>query len=422
MRDITRTTALLVLALAAVSAACSPTPGPSVAPGSPSASAPAPSPVASGVTPSPPVPTATASSGAGLAEVVAAARARLVTDADLVGQLLLVGWAGSSAAAARPAITELRPGGVVFITNAELSDEATAINLGLVGTAAEAGILPLLKAIDHEGGAVQRISDVENLGSNRDFGAGRPTDLEACRRGAEHAIQLREMGFDMNLAPVLDVDTNAANPVIGPRSYGADPRLVARLGAGYIRGLQSGGVAAVAKHFPGHGDTSVDSHLGLPVLDFSRRRLDRVELVPFVRAIDPATDVAAVMTAHIALPRLDPDGVPATLSRAVITGILRGDLGFDGLVLSDDLAAMQAITDTYEPGEAAVRAVAAGVDLLIVGGDLERQRTSRDALLDALATGALARERVEEAVDHVLTIKARFGLLDAAAVPPPEAC
>lgn len=348
---------------------------------------------------------------------VESALAGLDSDEDLVGQLLLIGWADTDAAAAREAIRTLRPGGIVFTVNASTAARAAALNVGLDGVAAEASLVPLLKAIDHEGGAIQRIEDVENLGSNRDFAATDPTVEEACQRGAIHARQLLEMGFEMNLAPVLDVNTNPDNPVIGPRSFGARPQLVARLGAAYIRGLQSGGVVAVGKHFPGHGDTSVDSHLDLPVLGFGRRRLDNIELMPFVSAIAPDTGLAAVMTAHIALPRIDPSGLPATLSEPIISGILRRDLGYDGLVLSDDLAAMAAITDDFEPGEAAVMAIGAGVDMLIVGGDLVRQTTMRDALLAALASGGLERERVIDAVRHVLAAKAGAGLLGG---EPPE--
>ncbi len=348
-----------------------------------------------------------------------AALAELDTDEELVGQLLLVGWQGTSAEGARDAIEQLRPGGVVFIANASTAQRAAAVNLGLDGLADEAGIPALLKAIDHEGGSIQRIADVPDLGSNREFAESGATEADACQRGATHARQLRQMGFDMNLAPVLDVTTNPDDPVIGDRSYGPDPRLVARLGSGYIRGLQAGGIAAVGKHFPGHGDSSVDSHLGLPVLDLGRRRLDDVELVPFQRAMDPDTDLAAVMTGHIALPRIDPSGLPATLSGPIVTGILRDDLGFDGLVLSDDTAAMAAITDDFAPGDAAVMAIGAGVDMLIIGGDLDRQRQMRDALVTALASGQLTRERVMDAARHVLAVKARFGLLEGRPEPAP---
>src|SRR5205085_2879780 len=164
---------------------------------------------------------------------------------------------------------------------------------------------------------------------------------------------------------------NPANPVIGTRSYSDDPRIVARLGTGYIRGLQTGGVAAIGKHFPGHGNTGVDSHLQLPILNQTVDDLERIELVPFRAAV--AADVAGIMSAHIVFPAVDPSGVPGTLSRAVMTGLLRDRLGFTGLSVSDDLGAMKAITDNYRPGDAAVRAVNAGVDLLIMSAELAKQ-------------------------------------------------
>jgi beta-N-acetylhexosaminidase len=217
------------------------------------------------------------------------------------------------------------------------------------------------------------------------------------------------------------VATDTRNPVIGDRAYGRDPELVARLGAAYIRGLQGGGILASAKHFPGHGDTHVDSHLGLPVIEHDRERLDAVELLPFRRAMDPDVAVASVMIGHLALPALDPSGAPASLSAPVIEGLLRTELGWDGLVLTDDLGAMRAITDRYPPGEAAVLAVAAGADLLIVVRNGSNQEEARTALLDALADGRLERSAVEAAVRRVLAAKARVGLLDGVR-PDPVPC
>jgi len=343
---------------------------------------------------------------------VEAAFAQLQTDEDKVGQLLMLGWIGGTAEAARPVIRDLRPGGIVFVQNTKASAEATAMNATLQRIADEQGLLRPLQAIDHEGGNVQRIEDVTNLGSNWEFGQRRPTDLLACERGLRHARQLRGMGFTVNLAPALDVNNNPRNPVIGRRSYGDDPELVARLGSAYIQGLQGGGIVAVGKHFPGHGNTGVDSHLELPILPQSIAELERIELVPFRRAMASPTDLAAIMSAHIVFPAVDPSRAPATLSRPVMTGLLRERLGFRGLIVSDDLGAMKAITDNYTPGEAATRAVRAGVDMLIVSAELPRQRQYRDGLLDALRTGELGRERLDDAVRNVLRVKARFGLLD----------
>jgi beta-N-acetylhexosaminidase len=334
---------------------------------------------------------------------------RLTDDKDRVGQLLLLAWVGNSAEEARPALRDLRTGGIVFVQNTSSSVEARAINQHLRQIARDSNLIEPLIAIDHEGGIVQRLRDVKNEGSNWDFGKRNPTDLAACQRGLDHAAVLRDAGFTMNLAPVLDVNNNPANPVIGTRSYSDDPRLVARIGAAYIRGLQRGGVAAVGKHFPGHGNTSVDSHLGLPSLPQTVDELNQIELVPFRAAID--ADVAGIMSAHIVFPAVDPSGDPATLSRAVMTGLLRDSLGFRGLAVSDDMGAMKAITDNYAPGDAAVRAVLAGVDLLIQSAELGQQQRVRDALLAAVQDGRISGERLDQAVRNVLTVKARFGLI-----------
>ncbi|MGE3270222.1 MAG: glycoside hydrolase family 3 N-terminal domain-containing protein [Chloroflexota bacterium] len=365
---------------------------------------------------------ATTTAGLRAAEqaAVAEAFARLTTDQDKVGQLLLLAWIGSTAEEARPALRDLRAGGIVHVQNASTYDAAKTINQGLTQIAQESNLLPPLLTIDHEGGNVQRIRDAKNYGSNWEFAQTNPTDQRACERGALHAQVLREMGFTMNLAPVLDVNNNPANPVIGVRSYSDDPAVVARLGAAYVRGLQAGGVAAVGKHFPGHGNTSVDSHLGLPSLPQTLDDLERIELVPFRAAIQAG--IAGIMSAHIVFPAVDPTGNPATLSYPVMTGLLRERLGFTGLTVSDDMGAMKAITDNYAPGEAAVRAVNAGVDMVILSSEFARQKQSRDALVNAVQDGTISRERLDEAVMHVLLVKARYGLLGSDAAQPLGSC
>jgi beta-N-acetylhexosaminidase len=350
-----------------------------------------------------------ATAGSPEERAVAEALGRLTTDEERVGQLLMLAWIGSTAEEARPALQDLRAGGIVFVQNTASANEARAINQRLQQIARDANLLEPLIAVDHEGGLVQRIKDVPNLGGNWEFAAGGPTDAQACERGLRHAQTLRSLGFSMNLAPVLDVNNNPANPVIGRRSYSDDPHVVARLGAAYVTGLQSGGIAAVGKHFPGHGNTSVDSHLGLPSLPQTIEELERVELVPFKAAVEAG--VAGIMSAHIVFPAVDPSGDPATLSWSVMTGLLRHRLGFSGLAVSDDLGAMKAITDNYAPGDAAVRAVLAGVDLLIISAELPRQQQARDALLQAVRDGRIPPERLDQALHNVLTVKARYGLL-----------
>ena len=218
----------------------------------------------------------------------------------------------------------------------------------------------------------------------------------------------------MNLAPVLDVNSNPRNPVIGIRSFGADPATVAELGVAYIRGLESAGVLAVAKHFPSHGDTDADSHYHLPVLPHDHDRLLAVELFPFARAF--AEGLPAVMTAHIALPAVAEGDIPATVSSRVLTDLLRTELGYDGLVITDGLE-MQGIVEKYGSGEAAVRAVVAGADMVMVLWFPEKKREVREKLLDAVRSGRIPRARLDQAVRRVLTAKARHGLFETFSPP-----
>lgn len=256
---------------------------------------------------------------------------------------------------------------------------------------------PLLYAVDQEGGRVQRLfSPFPELPPMRRFGDARRKTL-ARRAGALLGRTLRAVGFHQDFAPVLDVDSNPANPVIGDRAFSRDPNVVARLGAAFIDGLQSEGVAACAKHFPGHGDTDVDSHLALPRLDHDLDRLRSVELVPFRAAA--AIDVASMMTAHIVFAALDAEH-PATLSEEVLEPLVRQEVGYRGVVVSDDLE-MRAIADHYGIGDAAVRAVRAGCDQLLVCRHPALLAEAHEALVRAVEDGSLPRARLAEAAGRV---------------------
>lgn len=276
--------------------------------------------------------------------------------------------------------------------------------------------LPLLVAADLETGAGFRmrgavyLPGATDLGGASDFpslmalGATRDPSL-AYEMGRITAEEARAVGIHVPFAPVLDVNNNPENPVINTRSFGEDPELVAAMGACLVKGIQDYGAIATGKHFPGHGDTDVDSHLALPVIRVDRGRMEAVELVPFREAI--AAGMGAVMTAHIALPELTeaPD-LPATLSRNVLTGLLREDLGFDGLLFTDAMN-MEAIDRLFAREEAAVRAVEAGADVILMPPDPE---AAIQGVVDAVLGGRIAESRIEESVGRILRLKGEMGL------------
>jgi len=262
----------------------------------------------------------------------------------------------------------------------------------------------VLVAIDEEGGDVTRLEVRSGSSFPGNHALGAIDDVQLTREVAhELGHRLRVCGVNLNWAPSADVNSNPANPVIGVRSFGADPELVARHTAAYVTGLQSAGVAACTKHFPGHGDTAVDSHHALPRIDASRSVVLDRELAPFRAAI--AAGTRAVMSAHILIPSLDPDH-PATLSHPVLTDLLRGELGYTGLIVTDGME-MQAIAGTYGIERGSVLAIAAGADAICVGGGLaddETVRSLRDALINAVRTGELPEERLADAAERVRTL------------------
>ena len=274
---------------------------------------------------------------------------------------------------------------------------------GLTAQLRSAGGLPLV-AIDEEGGDVTRIAHLtgSRYPGNAALGA---VDDVALTAAVHQALgqDLAALGINVNLAPSVDVNTAADNPVIGTRSFGSDPDLVARHAAAAVRGLQAAGVAACAKHFPGHGSTSADSHHGIATVQASLDLLRRRDLPPFAAAI--AAGVRGVMPGHLRVPELTGDA-PATLSAAALNGLLRGELGFTGVVISDALE-MRAVSDLYGIPEAAVLAVAAGTDLLCFGRDAAEDSylAVRRALSEAVASGRLAAERLAEAQQNVSRLR-----------------
>ncbi len=259
----------------------------------------------------------------------------------------------------------------------------------------------VLVAIDEEGGDVTRLEVNEGSSFPGNFALGAIDDTDLTRAVAhELGRRLAACGVNLNWAPSADVNSNPGNPVIGVRSFGADTALVARHTAAYVEGLQAAGVAACTKHFPGHGDTAVDSHLATPRIDVDLDTLHARELLPFRAAI--AAGSKSVMSAHILLPALDPDR-PATVSPQILTGLLRQELGYDGLIVTDGVE-MDAISKTYGIERGSVLAIAAGADAICVGGGLADEETVvalRDALVAAVRSGELPEERLADAAARV---------------------
>ena len=235
------------------------------------------------------------------------------------------------------------------------------------------------------------------------IGATRDTML-AYEQGRITAVEGRAIGYQIDFSPILDVNNNPANPVISTRSFGEHPALVAKLGAAFIRGVQEHGMIATGKHFPGHGDTGTNSHLALPVVNVSRARLDSVELVPFKAAVQAG--VGAIMTFHGSMPALDSSGVPGTLSHNVLTGLLRDEMHFRGLVISDAMD-MRGVLDKYGAVEASQRAVAAGADVLLQPADVAQ---TIDAVVAGVASGRYTESRLDESVRRILEAKVRVGI------------
>ncbi len=296
-------------------------------------------------------------------------------------------------------------GGITLFRPLNIDNPAQVRELttALQRAAATAGQPPLLIGVDQEGGTLMALAETTQFPGNLALGAARSPEL-ARRTGYALGLELAAMGLNVNYAPVCDLNVNLANPVVGTRSFGSDPARVAELGAALVTGLQAAGVAATAKHFPGHGDTPIDSHHGTPVVPHDADHLRRVELRPFAAAI--AAGVKLVMTGHVALPAITGRAdLPATLSPEILGGLLRGELGFDGVIISDALD-MKA----FAQGEAFVGAVglaaAAGVDLLTLNAELAEHRTVLHALELAADRGLLTPAAIQASAARVLALKA----------------
>jgi beta-N-acetylhexosaminidase len=315
-----------------------------------------------------------------------------------------------------------QPGAAVLLTSNAGPPQAVAqLTNSYQQAMISGGGLPLLIAIDHEGGRVQRLTaGFTTLPVPALINAAQDLQL-AFDYGQLMAEELRAVGINMNLAPVADLETNPANPIIRRRAFGSNPHMVGQTISQVIQGMQTNGVVATVKHFPGHGETDRDSHVELPVLDLSLERLQTTELIPFAQAIDAGAD--AVMVAHLWFPQLDPQAeLPASLSYNVVQDLLREQLGFEGIIMTDALD-MDAIDQQFSYAQAAVMAVQAGVDLLTMGPGLglDTQAAMIQAVIDAVRAGIIPETRIQASAARILAVKERYGLLDWQPLDPAAA-
>jgi beta-N-acetylhexosaminidase len=342
---------------------------------------------------------------------------------EKIGQLFLVFFHGP---ALSPALSEMivdyHIGGIVLFSIAgnieNPAQVAQMINHAQAEAVAHGAGIPLFVSVDQEGGPVVRLTDgVTHFPSQMAVGATASEEL-ARRMAQVTAQELAALGINMNLAPVLDVNNNANNPVIGLRSFGSSPELVTRLGVAMLDAYREAGVIATVKHFPGHGDTTVDSHFGLPIIPHARERLDMVELAPFRAAVQQGAP--AVMTAHVLFPAIDPDpDRPATLSPLVLQGLLRQEMGFEGVIITDSLG-MGALKQLVGTVEAAQLALRAGADIVAFGADIgatvDEQKAAYQRILSLVQAGEISEEAIDASVRRILRLKAEYHLLEWAPV------
>ncbi|MFJ7934727.1 beta-N-acetylhexosaminidase [Sporosarcina sp. NPDC096371] len=328
---------------------------------------------------------------------------------EKIGQLLMIGVEGKSfSEEIDQLIRNYHVGGVILMGKNVSTTPEMLTFINAIKRANASNKIPLFMSVDEEGGRVSRLpAGIPKLPTSAQIGK-RHDETVSYRAGTYVAEVLHDFGYNMNFAPVLDVNSNPGNPVIGDRSLGADPEQVAKLGVSMMHGMMDSGVIPVVKHFPGHGDTVVDSHKVLPKVEKTLEKLRNVELFPFQQAIDEGAD--AVMVAHILFPELDPE-YPASMSKEIITGLLRVEMEFDGVIITDDLV-MGAITNDYTVPEAAVQSFMAGSDLLLVVGDTNNQVNTVNALETAIDEGSITEERLNESVKRILTLKEKYGLTD----------
>ena len=328
---------------------------------------------------------------------------------DKIGQMILAGISGTTMDAnAKKLISQFHVGGIIFYKN-NFETPAQTIQLVNQMKAENRSNLPLFLGADQEGGRVTRLpGGLANFPSNKQIGKVNNPEF-SYKVGTLLGHELKEFGLNLDFAPVLDINSNPNNPVIGDRSFGNNSEIVSKLGIQTMKGIQSQNVIPTIKHFPGHGDTSIDSHLELPIVNKSLKELKELELIPFERAIDHGADV--VMVAHILLPELDKNN-PASMSKAVMTDVLRKQLGFTGVIITDDMT-MGAITNNFDIGKAAVESVKSGSDIILVGHDYNNVVKITSSLKTAVQKGEISQQRLNESIERIIKLKKKYSINDA---------
>ena len=327
---------------------------------------------------------------------------------DKIGQMILAGVSGTTMDAnAKQLISQFHVGGIIFYKN-NFETPAQAVQFVNQLKAGNSSSLPLLLGVDQEGGRVTRLpGGLVNFPPNKQIGQVNNPDF-SYKVGTLLGQELKEFGLNLDFAPVLDINSNPNNPVIGDRSFGNNAEIVSKLGIQTMKGIQSQNVITTIKHFPGHGDTSVDSHLDLPIVNKSLKELKELELIPFERAINQGADV--VMVAHILLSQLDKTN-PGTMSKAVMTDLLRKQLGFTGVIITDDMT-MGAITEHFDIGKASVESVKAGSDIILVGHDYNNVVKIISSIKTAVHNGEISEQRINESVERIIHLKRNYSIND----------
>lgn len=319
---------------------------------------------------------------------------------EKIGQMILSGFNGTCFnEELNTLLNDLKVGGVIlFSRNIEDSKQLKKLTSDIIDTNQD---IPFFISIDEEGGRVSRLSkDIKKFESSKSIGD-RGDEKYAYENGREIGRILKNHNINMNFAPVLDIYSNPKNTVIGDRAFGDNEKVVSSMGIATMKGLRDENIIPVVKHFPGHGDTEIDSHLGVPIVEKNLKQLNELELIPFNKAIE--NGVGAVMVSHILIKEID-DKYPATLSYTMINDILRNDMKFENIVITDDML-MKAITDYISIEEASVKSIKAGADIILIGSDINKTKSVIERIKLAVTNNEISEERIDKSVYRILKQK-----------------